>query len=202
MCLAVATVEDVLTITDRETGEQHTEVLAEGSITTDAPRATEQVETSEGVLQLAAVIDAYHAKKTVGIGWSTGKASGWVSYTYTIALYNHSASVQMGYIETTGKAVLMNWRLRIRHDKTAARDTTLFTYPEVMGPSTYRQTYSETEERYGDGYNRLPYETDWKVFWDSYDISIRYGGINVYSDNTAQSDRATCYKTVSCKFKG
>lgn len=195
-----------LTTNDPNTGDQSTTVLpdqgdqdGQGGEATDSSAAG-GLQTSLGALQLAAVVDAYHANKTVGIGWSTGSASGWINYTYNIALYNHSATVKMHYWEKTGKKVIMTWRLRIRHDIDGWFDDTVFTYPDVLGALTYTQGYTETEDRYGDGYNKLPYEKGWKVFWDSYDISIRYAGTNVYADNTAQSDRATCYKTVSCKF--
>jgi len=124
------------------------------------------------------------------------------NFSYTIGIYNHNGRVKMGYIETTGKSILMTWRLRIRHDKNLQSDAMVFTYPDVMGPSGYKTTYSETESEYGDGYNKLPYQSDWKLFWDSYNIDIRYAGTSVRADNSAQSDRVTCYKTTGCKFKG
>lgn len=184
---------DQLTRTNRRGTRSVKTVLPSGKVARAA-------RTTSPIVEPFNVIDSYHAKKTVSIGWSTGNASGWTSYSYYISIYNHSADVKMSYFETTGKSILMNWRLRIRHDISLGFDTTVFTYPDVMGPATYRQNYSETEGRYGDGYNKLPYEKSWKVFWDSYNVSIRYGGVNVYADNTAQSDRAICYKTVSCKF--
>lgn len=146
------------------------------------------------------IIDGSHAKKTVEIGWSTPYGSGLTSYTYNISIHNHSADVTMSYFETTEKSIWMNWRLRIRHDKTLARDDTIFTYPDVLGPATAKQHFTETESRNGDGYNKLPYQKGWKVFWDSYNVSIRYKAYNVVADNTAQSDRLICYKTVPCKF--
>jgi hypothetical protein len=212
---------DILTMTDPLTGAQtmykvapdksltpttaaqvalEAEAAADADTADDPTDDPDALQTSAGDIQLSARVDDYHAVKNLYIAWGTAAGSGLLHYTYTIALYNHSATVKMGYIETTGKGVWMNWRLRIRHDINLGPDDTVFTYGDVMGPLTYRSTYSETEDRYGEGYDELPYQTRWKVFWDSYNISIRYGGSLVKADNTAQSDRATCYKTVSCKF--
>ena len=107
----------------------------------------------------------------------------------------------MRYFETSGFGIKLNWRLRIRHHHKGARgDSTSFTYPDVQGPSRYTTSYSKTESRYGDGYDQLPYETNWVVFLDSYDMRIRLAGTEVKMWGSVQSDRATCYKTVSCKF--
>lgn len=61
---------------------------------------------------------------------------------------------------------------------------------------------SLTEDRYGDGYSRFPYDGK-KYFLDAYNWNL-YVGETMYRNigGSAQSDRATCYKTTSCKFKG
>lgn len=209
-------VGDKLTTTDPSSGQQDVERLEptsddDGSTDPDSSATTEPASsvtpaffsrsTTSDIIQ-ASVIDGAHANKTVYVAWNNGVGSGVASFSYTIGIYNHSGRVKMGYVETSGKAIIMDWKLRIRHDKSGHTDSTVFTYPDVMGSSSYRQTYSETEDQYGDGYNQLPYEKGWDLFWDSYNIDIRYAATNVRADNSAQSDRVTCYKTTACKFRG
>lgn len=115
-----------------------------------------------------------------------------------VALHNHSANVTMTYQAT--HAVRLTWRTKIMHHKTLAGDDLIFTYPDVHGCSYSAQTCQSYEDRYGDGYDRLPYQTDWKVYWEVYNTSLIVNGERYPGDPKAQSDRATCYKTVSCKF--
>ena len=145
-------------------------------------------------------MDTYHAKSNEYVYWNINNRPGKMRFTYTIGLHNHSGDVYMQYFETTGAPILVQWRLRLRQDFNLADDLTLFTYPLVEGSTSYVQSYTEHEGRYGDGYNQMPYVTGAKVFWDSYNLSLRYAGTLIRPLGTLQSDRATCYKTVSCKF--
>jgi len=156
---------------------------------------------TDTLLAPSARIDDYHAKNTEYVYWNINNHAGKTNFSYSIGISNHSANVDMSYFETSGVGIKLTWRLRLRHDISFGSDTTLFTYPNVEGPYYYTQSYSEHEDRYGDGYNTMPYQTDWKVFWDSYNLNLVYGGTAITAAGTVQSDRATCYKTVSCKFK-
>ena len=50
------------------------------------------------------------------------------------------------------------------------------------------------------GWNRLPYDGA-RYFWDLYNITLKTPSGQIGILGSVQSDRATCYKTVSCKFK-
>ncbi len=102
---------------------------------------------------------------------------------------------------SSAKPARITWRTKIMHHKTLASDDRIFTYPDVHGCSAGVYTCEEFEGRYGDGWNVLPYQTDWKVYWEAYNTSLIVGGVTYPGSPKAQSDRATCYKTVSCKFK-
>lgn len=148
------------------------------------------------------VDDKYHAHKSTVMYWGTNDVrKGVIKFTFRIGLHNHSANVSM-MAELSQKARL-TWTTRIRHHKAGKKDSTVFTYPRVHGCSSPSSICKDFEGRYDDGYNELPYENKWKVFWEAYDMHLVVNGEAFPSFNAkAQSDRATCYKTVSCKFLG
>lgn len=147
------------------------------------------------------VIDAYHAKKSTIWYFGTGtKLSGSIRFTFNIGLHNHSANVWMTADAT--REVRVTWRTRIRHHIGGAPDENVFVYPDTHGCSTAKLTCKDYEDRYGDGYNKLPRQTGWKVFWEAYNTSLIVDGTKYPGSPKAQSDRATCYKVANCKFLG
>lgn len=148
-----------------------------------------------------AVIDTYPASKSTTWYWGNGgDVLGSTRMTIAVALHNHSENVTMTAAST--QAVRLTWRTKIMHHKTLASDDLIFTYPDVHGCSVATKTCQDYEDRYGDGYNVLPYQTDWKVYWEVYNTALVVDGVRYPGSPKAQSDRATCYKTVSCKFLG
>ncbi|WP_203758764.1 hypothetical protein [Cellulomonas chitinilytica] len=121
-----------------------------------------------------------------------------VPVTVRTVIYNHSADVKMSY--TASPAVSVIWSLRIRRDNNLATDDTVFTYPEAYGSSYATSSYSFLEDAYSEGYNQLPYDGK-KYFYDLYAIRMSASGKVLNILGSVQSDRMTCYKTVSCKFK-
>lgn len=147
------------------------------------------------------VIDESHAKRTTTWYYGTGaQVSGNIRMTIEVGLHGHSANVWM--TSRASDPVKLTWRLKLMHDKTLAFDDLIFRYPDVQGCSIYKYTCQSYEDRYGDGYNKLPYEHAWKVYWEVYNTQLIVGGAVYPGSPTAQSDRATCYITVPCKFKG
>lgn len=124
---------------------------------------------------------------------------GWVRMTVYVGLHNHSA--QVGMRVQSNHKIRFTWRLRIQHDRNNWPDETIFVYPDVEGCSYYGTTVCyTTEDRYGDGWNKLPYQNKWKVFFEMYKTSLIYNGEKYPGSPSAKSDRFYCYKTVSCKF--
>lgn len=146
-------------------------------------------------------VDDYRAKSNEYVNWYINGHHGRIRFSYSINVAWRSADLTMGYWETTGQAVKLTWRLRIRHNIKFGRDSTVYTYPHVYGPNYYTRGYTTYESRYGAGWNRLPGQTGWKLFWDSYNMSLIAYGSRVGVIWSVQSDQVTCYKTVSCKFK-
>jgi hypothetical protein len=146
------------------------------------------------------VIDKFHAKNSEYIYWQINGRKGATRFTFTVGLHWHSANVDMRWRETSGAPIIFNWRLRTRHDINNASDETTFTYPDSYGPSGYTTYGGAYEDRYGDGYNTLPYQYNWKMFFNAYNISVRYAGTYLGIWGSVQSDRFYCYKTVSCKY--
>lgn len=124
---------------------------------------------------------------------------GRIKFTFNIGLQYHSAQVTMNY--SASAPARITWRTKIMHDKTLAGDDRIFTYPDVHGCSKGTVSCKVVESRYGDGHNVLPYESKWKVYWEAYGTRLIVDGESYPGGPKAQSDRATCYKTVSCKFK-
>lgn len=121
-----------------------------------------------------------------------------IPVTIRTSILNHSADVKMSYTATPAVSVI--WSLRIRRDNNLAPDDTVFTYPDAYGSSYATSNWTYTESAYGDGYNMLPYDGK-KYFFDIYGIRLFASGKVQNVAGSVQSDRMTCYKTVSCKFK-
>ena len=111
---------------------------------------------------------------------------------------NHSADLTMGYRSSPASSLI--WSVRVRRDNNLAPDDTVFTFPDSYGSSPIAGSYTTSEGAYGDGYNVLPYDGA-KYFYDIYNVRFSNGSTIVNAVGSAQSDRMTCYKTVSCKFK-
>lgn len=116
-----------------------------------------------------------------------------------VSLYNHSAQVTQSY--SSGTAVSATWRMRIRRDNPLWFDDTIYTYGDVYGSSFFTRAWGpNVESRYGEAWNKLPYDGA-KYFWDLYGITLKTPTGQIGILGSVQSDRATCYKTVPCKFK-
>lgn len=116
-----------------------------------------------------------------------------------VGLYYHSPTVTMSY--TSSKAVSVTWRMRIQRDVPLWFDDTIYRYSPVYGSSLFTRAYGpKIEQYYGSGYNKLPYD-GLRYFFDLYDITLKTPSGQIGILGSVQSDRATCYKTVSCKFK-
>ncbi|WP_311208462.1 MULTISPECIES: hypothetical protein [unclassified Aeromicrobium] len=175
-----------------------------GTVYSEGPDG-EDVETSTGSdaeeFSTFQVIDSYHAKKSTT--WFFGQGTnlaGSVKMTLNIGLHNHSANVWMTADAT--RKIRLTWKTRIRRDISKGQDYTVFNYPDVHGCSTATYQCKDTESRYGDGYNVLPYISKAKVFWEVHNTSLIVNGEKYPGSPKAQSDRATCYKGTSCKFLG
>lgn len=116
-----------------------------------------------------------------------------------LSLYNHSPQVTQSY--SSGTAVSATWRMRIRRDNPFWFDDTVCTYGDVYGSSFFTRFWGpNVESRYGEAWNKLPYDGA-KYFWDLYGITLKTPTGQIGILGSVQSDRATCYKTVPCKFK-
>jgi hypothetical protein len=116
-----------------------------------------------------------------------------------VGLYHHSPAVTMSYTSST--AVSATWRVRIQRDNPLWFDDTIYTYGLVYGSSLFTRAYGpKVEPYYGEGYNRLP-KDGLRYFIDLYGITLKTPSGQIGILGSGQSDRATCYKTVSCKFK-
>ncbi|MFS0701845.1 hypothetical protein AB6N24_17875 [Cellulomonas sp. 179-A 4D5 NHS] len=153
---------------------------------------------SSGDASTQAIASEYLSNVTEPIFASIAGTSYNVPVTVRTSLYNHSADVKMSY--TSSPAVSLIWSLRIRRDNRPLQaDDTVFSYPFAFGSSYASSNFSVTEGRYGDGYNQLPYDGK-RYFFDLYSLRMSASGRVINIAGTVQSDRMTCYKTVSCKF--
>lgn len=91
--------------------------------------------------------------------------------------------------------------MRIRRDNPFWVDDTVYEYGLVYGSSFFTRAYGpKVEQYYGEGYKRLPKDGA-RYFFDLYGITLKTPSGQIGILRSVQSDRATCYKTVSCKFK-
>ena len=176
-----------------------------GVVTTYGPRGDSTVmklastNVDGGTLATPQVVASdYLSNVTETIYASISGVSYRIPMTVRTTLYNHSADVKMSY--TSSRAISVIWSLRIRRDNTLSGDDTVFTYPEAQGSESAKTSFSTLESAYGDGYNALPYDGK-KYFYDLYAIRLYASGKVLHAAGSVQSDRMTCYKTVSCKFK-
>jgi hypothetical protein len=116
-----------------------------------------------------------------------------------VGLFNHSATVTQSY--TSATPVSATWQMRIRRDNPLWVDDTIYSYGLVCGSSFFTRAYGpKVEQYYGEAWNKLPKDGK-KYFWDLHNITLKTPTGQIGILGSVQSDRATCYKTVSCKFK-
>lgn len=71
--------------------------------------------------------------------------------------------------------------------------------PDKYGSGVLSTNWSYTEDQYDAGYMSLPFDGK-KYFINFYNLRVSDGRKTLRSLGSVQSDRMTCYKTVSCKF--
>lgn len=123
---------------------------------------------------------------------------GKITLDIRVVLYWHSANVKIS--TSSNRSIYSSYKLRIRNDVKLGSDHTVFTFPSVYQRSVSKYC-TKTEDRYGDGYDELPYESKKKYFYDVYLHDVRYDGRDYPTVGSFQSNRITCYKTVACKFR-
>lgn len=144
-------------------------------------------------------VNDFYSNTTEPLVAYIGKVKYTVPINLKVNLYNHSPRVTQSY--WTEKAASATWRMGIRRDNPLWADDTIFTNSRVYGSSFYKLNWGPyIESHYGEGYKRLPYDGK-KYFLDLYNITLKTPTGQVGILGSVQSDRATCYKTVSCKFK-
>ncbi|MFE2171207.1 hypothetical protein ACFXB3_40005 [Streptomyces sp. NPDC059447] len=149
--------------------------------------------------RLAERIDDYHANSTETIVAFLDRKKYTVSFNFKIGLHDHSGNVAMRW--SSAYPVSLTYSLRIRRDVTLAFDETVYAYEEhLYGSSVPAKSYTRTEGQNGIGHKRLPADGK-RYFWDAWNLHLRIDGTAVSTAGSVQSDRATCYKTTSCKFK-
>lgn len=146
------------------------------------------------------VSDAYHATNQETIKWQINGHYSETSFSYTISIYYHSADVLMRYFDSTSTPIELKWDERLRHNIGGGSDQTTWTAPFDYGPTTPYSAYSELIDHRNTGYNILPFQTGWKMFFDAFNMGIYYNGTYQGVGGSVQSTRFTCYKTVDCKF--
>jgi hypothetical protein len=172
-----------------------------GTSTSGKPKSTKVFTTTAKtrVITTEARVNDYFSNTTEALVASIRGVQYVVPINLKVGLYNHSATVTMSY--TSSKAVSVTWRMRIQRDVPLWFDDTIFRYSPVYGSSFFTRAYGpKIEQYYGSGYNRLPYDGQ-RYFFDLYDITLKTPTGQIGILGSVQSDRATCYKTVSCKFK-
>lgn len=172
-----------------------------GTSTSGQPKSTKQFTrpARTGLATTEARINDFHSNTTEPLVARIGGAQYIVPINLKISLYGHSGRVTQSY--TSEKAVSATWRMRIRRDNPNWWDDTVFSYSTVYGSSFFTRAWGpKVESQYGEGYKKLPYDR-LKYFWDLHNITLKTptGTIGIWG--SVQSDRATCYKTVACKFK-
>jgi hypothetical protein len=172
-----------------------------GTRTSGAPKATKvfTMTAKAPLITTEARVNDYFSNTTEPLVASIRGVQYVVPINLKVGLYNHSATVTMSY--TSSQAVSVTWRMRIQRDVPLWFDDTIYRYSPVYGSSFFTRGYGpRVEQYYGAGYNRLPYDGQ-RYFFDLYDITLKTPTGQIGILGSVQSDRATCYKTVSCKFK-
>ncbi|WJJ14505.1 hypothetical protein P9990_25260 (plasmid) [Prescottella equi] len=154
-----------------------------------------------------AVKDLFHASNNQEfIIWNIDGKRGAVTFSFNISLHNHSGNVAMGWWETTGTPVEVQYRLRIREDKGGQLDSTIFDYENSDNYNDgYPEIYATHVEQYFDqGYDVLPYPASPKrYFWDAHKAFLATETSSwVSAWGSVQSDRVTCQAGELCKFLG
>jgi len=141
----------------------------------------------------------YQSKRTTGIAWHVGRHQGYATFYHGLNVQWHSVDVTMRYGSPSGDAISLNWRERLRHDKSWEKDTTLHEFGSFGSSIPSSQARTEIIDAWNGGYQVLPYH-QYNVFLDAYSIYLRWSGTGINIIGSAQSERIKCYKTVSCKF--
>ncbi|MGO4185994.1 hypothetical protein AB4Z17_33205, partial [Paenibacillus sp. TAF43_2] len=110
-----------------------------------------QAETQTPGVAPRAIKDEYHASNSKEfIIWKIGDDKGATTFSYNISLHNHSGDVSMGYWETSGIPVELQYKLRIREDVNNGFDQDVFEY--------------EHPDNYNPGYAAI-YNTMYEPYW-------------------------------------
>ncbi|HTZ45053.1 MAG TPA: fibronectin type III domain-containing protein [Jatrophihabitans sp.] len=141
----------------------------------------------------------YQSKRSEEIVWHINRHTGHTNFYHGLNIKWHSADVTMRYGSSGGEAVSLNWKERLRHDKSFESDTTLREFGDFGSsiPSSQARTYHI--DAWSNGYDILPYR-QYTVFFDAYALYLRWSGTGIRIAGSVQSDRIKCYKTTSCKF--
>jgi hypothetical protein len=141
----------------------------------------------------------YQSKRTSLIVFHVGNHWGQVTFYHGLNIQWHSVDVTMRYGSPSGDAISLNWKERLRHDKSWEKDTTLAEFGSFGSSLPSSQARTEHIDAWNGGYQVLPYH-QYTVFLDAYSIFLRWSGTGINVQGSAQSERIKCYKTVSCKF--
>ncbi|MFF3013718.1 hypothetical protein [Streptomyces sp. NPDC057939] len=154
---------------------------------------------SERPAERAERVDDHHANSTETVVALLDRRKYTISFNFKIGLHHHSGRVDMRW--SSAYPVSLTYNLRIRRDVAQWPDDTVYGYEDQLyGSSTPAKSYTRTEGQNGNGHNRLPYDGK-RYFWDAWNLHLRIDGTAVSTAGSVQSDRATCYKTTTCKFK-
>lgn len=162
-----------------------------GSEPASPPRST-------GASRPLAIVDEYTSNVTEPIIASLNGVGYRIPVSVKTRIYNHSPRITMSY--SSSKPISVVWSVRVRRDNNLRGDDTVYNYADAYGSSYLTTMYSTTEDQYGDGYNALPYDGK-RYFIDLHAIRLYDGKKVLNVAGSVQSDRMTCYKTVSCKFR-
>lgn len=141
----------------------------------------------------------YQSKRNELIIWHINGHTGHTNFYHGLNIQFHSVDVTMRFGTPSGEAVSLTWDERLRHDKAFEPDTTLneFGFFGSSIPSSPARMYYI--EGYAGGYRVLPF-AKWTVFFDAYNLYLRWSGTGLGIIGSVQSERIKCFKTVSCKF--
>ena len=131
--------------------------------------------SGEAVTPFARVDDFHSITNRESIIWHIDDQDGSLRMSYNVVLYNHSGDISIGWAETTGVPVEVQFKLRIREDRGSDFDLDVFEYehPDNYNPGYASMYYTAYEPSNGVGYDALPYPASpKKYFWDAYDIFI------------------------------
>ncbi|MBF6100486.1 hypothetical protein IU510_20720 [Nocardia cyriacigeorgica] len=189
---------------DKQPRVEYVDVTTGKKTTLDDPNATPELPEQDGPSTKARV-DDFHAVKTFEhIIWHYSDGTeGATQISINLSLHNHSGDVSIGWWETSGTPIEVQFKLRIREDRPLMPDLDVFEYenPDNYNDGSLHISKSVYEPYWEQGFDALPYPSDPKrYFWDIHDIFVAAEGKGWLSAvGSSQSDRATC-DTGLCKF--